>query len=73
MQARGFVTEGHCDRLQGLAASLARSSGYFQETMNDLSLLARFYDLDKVGIPDHILFKQGAFDGGGMAADAPAL
>jgi len=60
MQARDFDTEGHCDRLQELASSLARSQGSSQEVINDLSLLARFHDLGKVGIPDHILFKQGA-------------
>ena len=55
MQARDFDTEGHCDRLQELAASLARSLGHSQEVINDLFLLARFHDLGKVGIPDHIL------------------
>jgi diguanylate cyclase (GGDEF)-like protein/PAS domain S-box-containing protein len=59
MQARDFDTEGHCDRLQDLAASLAYSLGSPQEFINDLSLLARFHDLGKVGIPDHILFKPG--------------
>ena len=60
MQARDFDTEGHCDRLQELAASLARSRDHSQEVINDLVLLARFHDLGKVGVPDHILFKQGA-------------
>jgi HD-GYP domain-containing protein (c-di-GMP phosphodiesterase class II) len=60
MQARDFETEGHCDRLQELVASLARSQNLSQNFMNDLSLLARFHDLGKVGIPDHILFKPGA-------------
>ena len=55
MQVRDFDTEGHCDRLQELSASLARSLGHSQEFINDLCLLARFHDLGKVGIPDHIL------------------
>jgi len=59
MQARDFDTEGHCDRLQELSTLLARSLGHSYEFMNDLCLLARFHDLGKVGIPDHILFKQG--------------
>jgi diguanylate cyclase (GGDEF)-like protein len=59
MQARDFDTEGHCDRLQELAASLARSLDQTQDFLNDLSLLARFHDLGKVGIPDRILFKPG--------------
>jgi HD-GYP domain-containing protein (c-di-GMP phosphodiesterase class II) len=60
MQARDFETEGHCDRLQELVTSLARSLELSQDLMNDLALLARFHDLGKVGIPDHILFKSGA-------------
>ena len=59
MQARDFNTQGHCDRLQGLAASLGSSLELSQDIMNDLHLLARFHDLGKVGISDHILFKPG--------------
>ena len=59
MQARDFDTEGHCDRLQELATSLARSLNFSQDLVNDISLLARFHDLGKVGTPDHILFKPG--------------
>ena len=60
MKARDFDTEGHCDRLQhDLAGSLARSLNLSQDFVNDLYLLARFHDLGKVGIPDHILFKPG--------------
>ena len=60
MQARDFDTEGHCDRLQELAMSIARSLNLSQDMVNDISLLARFHDLGKVGIPDDILFKQGS-------------
>jgi len=59
MQARDFDTEGHCDRLQELGASLARSLNLSKDFINDFFLLARFHDLGKVGIPDHILFKPG--------------
>jgi len=60
MQARDFDTEGHCDRLQELAVSLAHSLNLSQDVVNDLSLLARFHDLGKVGTPDHILFKRSS-------------
>ena len=60
MQARDFNTQGHCDRLQELASLLASSLELSHDSMNDLYLLARFHDLGKVGIPDSILFKQGA-------------
>ena len=59
MGARDFDTEGHCERLQELAASLARCTEMPENETNDLFLLARFHDLGKVGIPDRILFKPG--------------
>ncbi|MGM0760815.1 MAG: HD-GYP domain-containing protein [Thermodesulfobacteriota bacterium] len=59
MRARDFDTEGHCDRLQKLTISFAHSLDFAQDLVNDISLLARFHDLGKVGIPDHILFKPG--------------
>ncbi|MDZ7760636.1 MAG: diguanylate cyclase [Desulfovermiculus sp.] len=57
--ARDFDTEGHYERLQELAASLARSAEMTENETNDLFLLVRFHDLGKVGIPDRILFKPG--------------
>ena len=57
MEARDFKTEGHCDRLQELCVSLARALALSQDFENDLRLLARFHDLGKVGISDHILYK----------------
>ncbi len=57
MEARDFKTEGHCDRLQELCVALARELNFSQDFENDLRLLARFHDLGKVGIPDHILYK----------------
>ena len=60
MEARDFDTEDHCDRLQELAASVARSLNLSQDFVNDLYLLTRFHDLGKVGIPDQILLKPGA-------------
>ena len=62
LEARDFITEGHSDRLQVLAHSLAQRLALPHETQNDLSLLARFHDLGKVGIPDRILFKEGPLD-----------
>ena len=59
MEARDFNTENHCNRLQELTASLALSLDLTRDFVNDLSLLTRFHDLGKVGIPDHILFKPG--------------
>ena len=62
MQTRDFYTEGHCDRLLELAASLVRTLEISKDFINDLFLLARFHDLGKLAVPDHILFKQGALN-----------
>ena len=60
MQARQLNIQGQGDRLQELATSLAASLNLSQDFVNNLSLLTRFHDLGKVGIPDYILFKQGS-------------
>lgn len=57
LEARDFVTDGHADRLQDLAANLALAAGLPEHMIPDLRLLGRFHDIGKVGIPDHILFK----------------
>ncbi len=62
MEARDFITEGHADRLQELAAGLARSIGLPEGRLADMRLLAQFHDIGKVGIPDRILFKPGPLD-----------
>ncbi|MCF8105666.1 MAG: PAS domain S-box protein [Desulfohalobiaceae bacterium] len=59
LEARDFITEGHCDRLQELILPLARSRSLSEETINDLLLLAKVHDLGKLGVPDSILFKPG--------------
>jgi diguanylate cyclase (GGDEF)-like protein/PAS domain S-box-containing protein len=62
MEARDFFTGGHSDRLQHLVASAARSFGLPDRTVNDMTLLAKFHDLGKVGISDRILCKPGPLD-----------
>ena len=57
LQAKDFITEGHCDRLEDLVVQLAKESGMEEECLFDLRLFARLHDIGKVGIPDHILFK----------------
>jgi len=59
LEARDFVTEGHTDRLQVIAARIAEKLGLSESTINDLALFARFHDIGKVGISDTILFKEG--------------
>lgn len=59
MEVRDFITDGHADRLQQVVVDLALAIGVAESKVSDLRLLARFHDIGKVGIPDHILFKPG--------------
>jgi diguanylate cyclase (GGDEF)-like protein/PAS domain S-box-containing protein len=59
LETRDFVTEGHINRMQKLVVALAKAIGLPENSATDLCHLAEFHDIGKVGIPDHILFKQG--------------
>jgi diguanylate cyclase (GGDEF)-like protein len=59
MEARDFINEGHCQRLQELMEPLARSMGLSEEFVVNLRLLARYHDVGKLAVPDRILFKPG--------------
>ncbi len=59
LEARDFVTKGHIDRLQHLAAALGEAIGLDEPRLANVRLLAQFHDIGKVGIPDCILFKPG--------------
>jgi len=59
LEARDYITEGHANRLQSLVEAISRKLQLPDPTIADLRLLAKFHDIGKVGIPDHILFKPG--------------
>jgi diguanylate cyclase (GGDEF)-like protein/PAS domain S-box-containing protein len=59
LEARDFITEGHCERLESVVVRLAKAMRLPESAINDLTLLAKFHDLGKVGISDQILFKPG--------------
>jgi diguanylate cyclase (GGDEF)-like protein/PAS domain S-box-containing protein len=59
LQARDFTTKKHVTRLEKLLAGMAALIGLPDSMISDLSLLAKFHDIGKVGIPDSILFKPG--------------
>ncbi len=48
------------DRLQELAMGLGHSLGLDDQMIDSLRLLAQFYDIGKVGVPEHILNKPGS-------------
>lgn len=57
LEARDFVTEGHTDRLHEIVEKIARAIDMPEHRINDLCLFARFHDIGKVGVADHILLK----------------
>jgi diguanylate cyclase (GGDEF)-like protein/PAS domain S-box-containing protein len=59
LKARDRTTETHIIRLEKLLASMAAFIGLPESTKPELSLLAKFHDIGKVGIADAILFKEG--------------
>jgi diguanylate cyclase (GGDEF)-like protein/PAS domain S-box-containing protein len=59
LQARDPSIEQHIIRVEKLLASVAVFIGLPESTRSDLSLLAKFHDIGKVGVSDSILFKEG--------------
>jgi len=58
LEERDVHTENHSERLQNFVSKLARYLQLSETRIADLKLLAKFHDIGKVGIPDHILLKQ---------------
>jgi diguanylate cyclase (GGDEF)-like protein/PAS domain S-box-containing protein len=61
LKARDLATEQHTSRLEKLLVRMAALIGLPESTKADLSLLAKFHDIGKVGISDAILLKEGPF------------
>ncbi|MDR3591056.1 MAG: diguanylate cyclase [Negativicutes bacterium] len=59
LESRDFMPEGHAERMQDMAVKLAQKIGLPKKKIVNLSLLARFHDIGKVGVPDWILTKPG--------------
>ncbi|RKD33448.1 hypothetical protein BET03_09355 [Thermohalobacter berrensis] len=56
---RDYITSGHVKRVKKLSIILGEKLNLSSKQLSDLTLLAEFHDLGKVGIPDKILFKEG--------------
>lgn len=56
---RDFITGGHAERLRDIVSKMLIVYGQNRCNPSDMILLAEFHDIGKVGISDHILFKQG--------------
>ena len=59
LKTRDLTTERHVTRLEKLLVDMASLIGLPESTTSDLSLLAKFHDIGKVGVSDSILFKKG--------------
>lgn len=59
LKVRDFITEGHPRRLQEHVTAMGRLLGLKEAQLTDLSLLAQFHDIGKVGISDALLLKPG--------------
>jgi len=57
----------HCDRVEALAVALGQACGLPAADLDHLRIAARYHDIGKIGIPDHVLHKPGALDAGEMA------
>ncbi len=58
--ARDNDTDAHSERMEALLSNFAQLIEIVPSTMADLNLFARFHDIGKIGVPDHILLKPGA-------------
>lgn len=59
---RDFIASGHADRMQKMAEKIARGLGMSERSTADLSLLAQFHDIGKIGISDTLLYKTDALN-----------
>ena len=58
LETKDFIKDGHADRVQILVARLAGAAGLPQgHYVKELNLFARYHDVGKVSISEHILFK----------------
>lgn len=59
---RDFETGNHFMRVGSICACLARGMGWSAEDIACLELASPVHDIGKIGIPDHILLKQGPLE-----------
>ena len=57
---RDNETIRHIKRISGYCEILARAIGYDQEQCEMIRIASQLHDVGKIGIPDHILLKQGS-------------
>ena len=64
VEAKDETTGNHCDRLSYMAMVFGQQLGLDYDDLDALRRGGILHDIGKLGIPDSILFKQGALDAG---------
>lgn len=59
LDARDPYTRGHSHRVARIARRLAEEIGLTEEETEDLYLTGLLHDIGKIGVPDHVLLKNG--------------
>lgn len=59
LSERDYVSQGHIERLAGMAELMADTLGLHDVEKRNLVLLSKVHDLGKIGVPDEILNKPG--------------
>ena len=59
LEEKNYITEGHSQRIISYADKISSKLNLSSQIRNEISLLAQFHDIGKVGIPDDILNKNG--------------
>ena len=62
LEAKDYLTEGHAERMTENAIKLGEYLKLKTHTIDQITLLTKFHDIGKVGIPDDILKKPRALD-----------
>jgi HD domain len=67
MEAKDLYTGGHTGRVAAVSVALAERLGYEGEALEAIEIGALLHDIGKIGIPEHILRKEGPLDDGEWA------
>lgn len=59
---RDAYTKDHSDRVSRLAVELGRHCSLSQAELDLLQCAAELHDIGKIGVPDHVLLKEGRLD-----------
>ena len=62
MEAKDLYTGGHTGRVAAVSVALAEHLGYDGDALDAIEIGALLHDVGKIGIPEHILRKQGPLD-----------